>query len=74
MAIRERYDLIMAAQKYSEQEAHNVATLLCILDATDQEELRIKCERCLQAFINRKRLGTPFTFKQLRIEFGIDKS
>lgn len=35
----ERYELIMAAQRYSEQEAHEISALLCFLRDCDDPVL-----------------------------------
>lgn len=69
--VTERFNLIIQAQKYSDQETHDISAMLCWLRDEVDPELQIRIETCLQAFINRKRLGTPFTFKQLREEFNL---
>lgn len=70
-AATQRYDLIISAQKYSDQECHDISALLVWMRDTDDNDLRQRIETCLQAFINRKRLGTAFTLKQLREEFNL---
>jgi len=67
----QRFNLIIEANKYSDGECHDIAAMLCFIRDCDEPELTERLEQCLQAFINRKRLGTPVVFKKLREEFNI---
>jgi hypothetical protein len=66
----ERYDLIIGAGNYSAAECHDIAKWLCAIRDFEDQNTVAEVERMLQAFINRKRLGTPVTTKALEREFG----
>jgi hypothetical protein len=71
MTTAERYNLIIQAEKYSEQEAHDVATLLCIIRDTRRNEIKEGCEKALQIFITKKKLGDPVSIKKIREDCGV---
>jgi hypothetical protein len=72
--IKERYDLIIAAQKYSEHECHDIAGLLCIIrdagDYGDNDKVEA-AEKVLNIFILKKKLGEPVVLKKLRQEHNL---
>lgn len=69
MTIAERYNPIIQAEKYSGGECHDIATLLCII--RDNPRASEACEKALQAFITRKKLGDTVSIKKIREEFGV---
>ena len=71
MTLTERYNLIIAAQKYSDHECHDIAGLLCIIrDSSDagHTDITDKAEKVLNIFILKKKLGEPVNLKKLRQE------
>ncbi len=71
MTTAERYNLIIQSEKYSEQEAHDIGSLLCIIRDTRRPEIREGCEKALQIFITKKKLGDPVCIKKVREECGV---
>jgi hypothetical protein len=71
MSVTERYNLIIQAGKYSDQESHDIAKWLCgIRDFSDDTKIVERLETMIRAFINRKKLGIPVTTKQVEEEFN----
>ena len=66
-----RYARLRNSGKYTEVEVHDMATLLCIIRDTNREELRERCEACLNSFIRKRKLGIPTSLKKLRQIFMI---
>jgi hypothetical protein len=73
MAKTDRYYLIVQAQKYSDQEAHEISKWLCYIRDCDDKSKVETVETMLQAFINRKKLNMPVTIKQLEQEFKVGR-
>ena len=66
-----RIELIRQSEKWAEGEIHHIANIVCYLrDADDNDPMKEKAEKMLQAWLVRKRLGIPVVFKQISEEFG----
>jgi hypothetical protein len=74
----ERLALIVEAGRYAEGEIHDISKFLMVSrdfgesDDPHDHAIAEKAEKILNAFIHRKRMGIPVTFKKLRWEFKID--
>lgn len=72
MTIVERSRLIQEAAKYSPEECHAINKWLCGgRDFDDYPQIIERLETMLQAFIARKKLGTPVVIRSIEEEFGL---